>query len=1136
MSRTGIKVEVTLLDENSPQILDINVVDRAILNQEDVDYILGSLPPVSMARVDADAYKPFLGIDMFYDEEASLKGVVFVFESRALAVRFPANIAKTSAKAYEQEKAAAETTAAKKQGAKAKGRPIKAANPRLAYQEHLRKLFQSDLAAFGMAQISLTLWHFLREKVGGVNLSTATTEAIPPPKRTLPEPKSEDGSQPNPGTQKDSQTDAPNGRGGKGGSRKKRGRGGAGDARKDSRPNKSPENPTNKSDSNTQPPVILPDDEPLNWDREISSPGDVVKKIYPKSSRIEVDQSFIGSDAELDLQARIAEAATRAWVSSLVAHELNTKVQNAPTIQPARLNDKELTFFAESMVMKWKVMGETAPVRKLQLEHFEEEDGMLVSKNYETKLRAGRNAARQYIMYTIDGVEKRLFLQRPGDSRKMKHTYLAEDEDEKPEPPSKQRPDGGRGTSASGRGRGSYQRRQGQVRDYAEDTSDIQGPDSSSSPLAPKKMGASLPKDVEASIVGREEATRVDQERDSFILRLLEGRGSLHGPKYKDCAFIRRVWFPTQAQLRIGEERKAKNTKKVRGKYDWIDDDWDDDTDEEEVARMNALILADGEEDINDETEDESVGQEDPKRGVKLPKEILLNPSQLGVIGRVVAPNPRDRTRATLVHGPPGTGKTSTIAAAVMILAAVEEPVWIVAQSNVGIKNVAEKLKDVGFNEFTLLVAKDYHTYWEARYENLKDRFFPTPKLKSEHYQNRVFESKAVLCTLATLSSAILDDKGIFIKRPLKHLIIDEASQIDMTSEFMHLFYKHRNTLKSVCWFGDPKQLPPYGWSEGTEIQDIFKVEHLHANSRLLDTSYRLPVPIAKYISRAVYESNLKEFKQHKVQLPQKAIVFVDVVDGQEEIVPGTTTTRNMAEVEVVMEIIQTYYERSVQQDWQDEEEPLEYDIITPYEGQRAEVERRIEVAGFKKPDGTKRQAYNVDSFQGNEADYIITTIAKTGGRGFLSSINRLNVLLTRCKRGLVIVTQKDFVQRAGGLLQGLWFSVEPYDPWVSAEDVLGGYVDLPGSPAPNTRPPTPEAAPSAPISRTNLPPRPGSSVQPSAANVVRQGMQPTAESPTRPVRGPWGQTQGVDRVRNPWGRAAGTKSESKSLEASANN
>lgn len=130
-----------------------------------------------------------------------------------------------------------------------------------------------------------------------------------------------------------------------------------------------------------------------------------------------------------------------------------------------------------------------------------------------------------------------------------------------------------------------------------------------------------------------------------------------------------------------------------------------------------------------------------------------------------------------------------------------------------------------------------------------------------------------------------------------------------------------------------------------------------------------------------------------------------------------------------------------------------------------------------------------------------------------MSSINRLNVLLTRCKRGLIVISQKDFVQRAGGLLQGLWFSLEPYDPWVNYEDVLAGYEPMPGSPAPNTRPPpSPEAT--APRSRFDLPPLPGGQPRVSAARILQQGLIPPDGLTSAPVKGPWGQKQGLARVK----------------------
>jgi Cdc6-like AAA superfamily ATPase len=65
-------------------------------------------------------------------------------------------------------------------------------------------------------------------------------------------------------------------------------------------------------------------------------------------------------------------------------------------------------------------------------------------------------------------------------------------------------------------------------------------------------------------------------------------------------------------------------------------------------------------------------------------------------------------------QGPPGTGKTTVIAAAVhsKIAEHSSNTVWVIAQSNVAVKNVAEKLVDSGFLDFKLLVSKDFHYDW----------------------------------------------------------------------------------------------------------------------------------------------------------------------------------------------------------------------------------------------------------------------------------------------------------------------------------------------------------------------------------------------------------------------------------------
>jgi hypothetical protein len=65
-------------------------------------------------------------------------------------------------------------------------------------------------------------------------------------------------------------------------------------------------------------------------------------------------------------------------------------------------------------------------------------------------------------------------------------------------------------------------------------------------------------------------------------------------------------------------------------------------------------------------------------------------------------------------QGPPGTGKTTVIAATVQSKIAENESntIWVIAHSNVAVKNVAEKLAESGFLDFKLLVSKDFHYDW----------------------------------------------------------------------------------------------------------------------------------------------------------------------------------------------------------------------------------------------------------------------------------------------------------------------------------------------------------------------------------------------------------------------------------------
>ncbi|KAI9510322.1 hypothetical protein F5148DRAFT_608117 [Russula earlei] len=86
-----------------------------------------------------------------------------------------------------------------------------------------------------------------------------------------------------------------------------------------------------------------------------------------------------------------------------------------------------------------------------------------------------------------------------------------------------------------------------------------------------------------------------------------------------------------------------------------------------------------------------------------------LNDSQREVVSAMLSTAPQDSL--VITHGPPGTGKTTTIAAAAEIWSSNGLPCWIIAQSNVGVKNIAESLLKREI-DFKLIVSQEFLVEW----------------------------------------------------------------------------------------------------------------------------------------------------------------------------------------------------------------------------------------------------------------------------------------------------------------------------------------------------------------------------------------------------------------------------------------
>ncbi len=169
---------------------------------------------------------------------------------------------------------------------------------------------------------------------------------------------------------------------------------------------------------------------------------------------------------------------------------------------------------------------------------------------------------------------------------------------------------------------------------------------------------------MKVTTYGREDPTSAEAQRAATVLRILQGSLDL----LDDNPWIKNIWYPQDDGLMAWPE------------------DWS----------------------LPTQSRSKKVPSQIPSLS-----QIQLNTSQQTAVNTMLSPS--DAHRIVLIQGPPGTGKTSVIAAFVQSsLALGKTGIWLVAQSNVAVKNIAEKLIKVEFFDWRLLVSHDFHFEWSA--------------------------------------------------------------------------------------------------------------------------------------------------------------------------------------------------------------------------------------------------------------------------------------------------------------------------------------------------------------------------------------------------------------------------------------
>ncbi|OAX30792.1 P-loop containing nucleoside triphosphate hydrolase protein, partial [Rhizopogon vinicolor AM-OR11-026] len=214
-----------------------------------------------------------------------------------------------------------------------------------------------------------------------------------------------------------------------------------------------------------------------------------------------------------------------------------------------------------------------------------------------------------------------------------------------------------------------------------------------------------------------------------------------------------------------------------------------------------------------------------------------LNDSQDLAVKRILSG--ADKDRVLLIHGPPGTGKTTVIAASVLSIikyGSRKRTIWLVAHSNVAVKNIAEKLDKVEFREFKLLVSVDFHFDWhEHLYTRLEHCVIRTDQFDEDPVGTgrRLLDTRVILCTLGMLSNSRINVYTDLV--PLQTIIFDEASQIEV-GDYLPVLHHFRKSLRKMVFIGDDKQLAPYGQDDIPQLQSLFEFPHLRKHAHFLDT------------------------------------------------------------------------------------------------------------------------------------------------------------------------------------------------------------------------------------------------------------------------------------------------------------
>ena len=416
-----------------------------------------------------------------------------------------------------------------------------------------------------------------------------------------------------------------------------------------------------------------------------------------------------------------------------------------------------------------------------------------------------------------------------------------------------------------------------------------------------------------------------------------------------------------------------------------------------------------------------------------------------------------------VVHGPPGTGKTTTLVESIYETLHRETQVLVCAQSNMAVDWISEKLVDHGVPVLRIgnpsrVNDKMLSFTYERKFESHPDypELWSIRKMIRQIKENRkrgdnVHQKIARLRDRATEIEMTINAQLFDEARVVACTLVGSANKLLVRHKFSTLFIDEAaQALEPACWIatrrasrvilaGDHQQLPPTIKCYEAMKQGLGKtlmeriVENQPEAVTLLKVQYRMNDDIMKFSSDWFYHGQVESddsVKHRSVLDLEHPIQWIDgnemlqqvneelkdeeklKIDFTEQFIGENHGRINKAEAELVLSTLNNYINKIGKERFLAER--LDVGIISPYKVQtqylRQQIRKREEFRPFRQVISVN----TVDGFQGQERDIIIISLVRSndnGQIGFLSDLSRMNVAMTRARMKLIIFGDKATLQ-----------------------------------------------------------------------------------------------------------------------------